>query len=271
MSNFDTARNGYEKKQVDLYINDMVAKLNFLNTENGKLKNQIQVLQNNEKQVNDKNESISIALTAAVEKAKQIEKSSENVYKLKIQQLNLLYEKWERLLNEIIDKNPQLENSYNVKELLDDFRNGIKSTLKEDFKMVSTTAVQTDNDTIRLLLGKLASRQKEQKMAKLERRQLPKDMLSSETELKRIEDKSPLIKPICNAKFDKNDKFEDLADKFLTEKVDESSAYSNIITSKASAIPDVNESGFDLKEAINPKDDLDEIMKAFDFFKQDDK
>ena len=46
----------------------------------------------------------------------------------------------------------------------------------------------------------------------------------------------------------------------------ENNAYANIITSKVGAIPEVNESGFDLKEAINPKDDLDEIMKAFDFF-----
>ena len=30
--------------------------------------------------------------------------------------------------------------------------------------------------------------------------------------------------------------------------------------------PTPNESGFDLKAAVNPKDDLSEIMKAFDFF-----
>ena len=27
-----------------------------------------------------------------------------------------------------------------------------------------------------------------------------------------------------------------------------------------------SESGFDLEDALNPKEDLDEIMKAFDFF-----
>ena len=32
-----------------------------------------------------------------------------------------------------------------------------------------------------------------------------------------------------------------------------------------------NETGFDLKEAINPKEDLDEIMKAFDFFNDNKK
>ena len=29
--------------------------------------------------------------------------------------------------------------------------------------------------------------------------------------------------------------------------------------------PTPNESGFDLKEAVNPKEDLSEIMKAFNF------
>ena len=32
-----------------------------------------------------------------------------------------------------------------------------------------------------------------------------------------------------------------------------------------------NESGFDLKEAVNPKEDLDEIMKAFDFYNDNKK
>ena len=35
--------------------------------------------------------------------------------------------------------------------------------------------------------------------------------------------------------------------------------------------PTPNESGFDLKEAVNPKDDLEEIMKAFDFYDEDSK
>ena len=60
-----------------------------------------------------------------------------------------------------------------------------------------------------------------------------------------------------------------MADKFL-EQSSENSAYANIITSKVKAIPEVNETGFDLKEAINPKQDLDEIMKAFDFFEPED-
>lgn len=35
--------------------------------------------------------------------------------------------------------------------------------------------------------------------------------------------------------------------------------------------PTPNESGFDLKEAVNPKDDLEEIMRAFDFYDENPK
>ena len=95
-------------------------------------------------------------------------------------------------------------------------------------------------------------------------------MLTSQTELSRIEDKAPLIKPIYEGDNMGKGEFENLADKFLSEDSEPNNAYANIITSKVRAVPDVNESGFDLKEAINPKEDLDEIMQAFDFYHGDD-
>ena len=199
----------------------------------------------------------------------------KNVYKLKIQQISILYSKWEKLFNELIEKYSQLEAVENVRALLGEFKNNIKSTLKEDYKMYSSNStVKTDNDTIRMLLSKLNSRGKEQtskKTIKVERKQPSKDMLNSQTELNRIEDKAPLIKPICNNMVSKENGEESLVDKFLKEDNVESNAYSNIITSKVKAMPtDVNETGFDLKEAINPKEDLSEIMKAFDFFNEEE-
>lgn len=270
MINFSVAKNGYNKKEVELYIKDLLTKVDDLEQKNQKLENELKSYQSQKNEIKEKNESISIALTAAVEKAKQIEKSSNNVYKLKIQQLNLLYSKWEKLLDEIIDKYPQIEQVENVQQLLTKFKDDIKNTLKDDFKLCSITSpVKTDNDTIRLLLKKLNTYSKDEpvKTVKVERKQLSKDMLTSQTELNRIEDKASLIKPICNTSL--NEKMtdgEDLADKFLEDDSIENNAYANIITSKVGAIPEVNETGFDLKEAINPKDDLDEIMKAFDFF-----
>ena len=268
MFNFTSSKNGYNKKEVDLYVADLTSKNNDLQIKNAKLEEELKSFKQHQKEMTDKSNSISIALTAAVEKAKQIERSSNNVYKLKIQQIGLLYSRWEKLLNEIVSKYPQIEQVENVKQLLSEFKENIKNTLKEDYKLYSITSpVKTDNDTIRLLLGKLSSYSKETpKTVRMERKQLSKDMLTSQSELSRIEDKSPLIKPIYQTTIKENENYDNLADKFLKDDTVENNAYSNIITSKVTAIPEVNETGFDLKEAINPKEDLDEIMKAFDFF-----
>ena len=270
--NFSSSKNGYNKKEVDLYIADLESHINDLQTKNNNLEQRLEKYQGLDKEMDDKNRSISIALTAAVEKAKQIERSSQNVYKLKIQQIGLLYAKWEKLLNVILERYPQIEEVENVNKLLKDFKENIKSTLKDDYKLYSITSpVRTDNDTIRLLLQKLGTYSKHEplKEVKVERKQLSKDMLSSQTELSRIEDKAPLIKPIYQGA-NLDDKYDNLADKFLSEEGEPNNAYANIITSKVRAVPEVNESGFDLKEAINPKEDLDEILRAFDFYHSDD-
>ena len=154
--NFSTVKSGYNKKEVDLYIQDLNTRIAEFEQTSGKEKKELENYRKKDKELNDKQNSISVALTAAVEKAKQIEKSSENVYKLKIQQVNLLYAKWEKLLNVILEKYPQIEEVENVKKLLKDFKNNIKTTLKDDYKVYSSNSpVKTDNDTIRLLLQKL--------------------------------------------------------------------------------------------------------------------
>ncbi len=272
--NFSSSKNGYNKKEVDLFIEDLNHHIAELETKNNMLEQKLDRYLGKDKEIDDKNRSISIALTAAVEKARQIERSSRNVYKLKIQQLGLLYEKWEKLLNVILEKYPQIEEVENVNKLLTEFKNNIKNTLKEDYKLYSITSpVRSDSDTIKSLIGKLDTYSKNQtaRTVKVERKQLPKDMLASQTELSRIEDKAPLIKPIYEGEPDSNNEFDNLADKFLSEDSEPNNAYANIITSKVRAVPDVNESGFDLKEAINPKEDLDEIMQAFDFYNDKNK
>ena len=64
------------------------------------------------------------------------------------------------------------------------------------------------------------------------------------------------IKPVCDLKLGKDDKYDTLVDKFLNTRPEDDE------------LPkiEIQSSSFDLKEAINPKDDLSEIMKAFDFY-----
>lgn len=88
-----------------------------------------------------------------------------------------------------------------------------------------------------------------------------------------------LISKNANIKTKKN---ESLAEKYLNSDDDvQMNAYSKNFAKKkleknASPFdfvqyPEPNESGFDLKDALNPKEDLDEIMKSFDFFDGDKK
>lgn len=274
MKQFQTARNGYSKEEVESYINDLNEQIEQKNAEIDRLNKALSKYVETEQDIAEKGENISIALTAAVEKAKQIEKSSKNVYKLKIEELEILYARWEKVLNELVQKYPNLDEIDNVKKLLLDFKSAIKSNIKEDFKFVSTSAgIQTDSDPMRVLLSKMnnnidkqVEENKKPKTKTRYRKQLPKDMLTKQTELSKLEEKATMIKPIYQARIEKGEKYESLLDKFLTEEATPDSAYANKLTAKTSVAPEANESGFDLKEAVNPKESLEAIMKSFDFF-----
>jgi len=274
MKEFASAKNGYNKTEVEEYVVQLSECLEQKSQYIAKLEREIELFKSQEKEIKQKGENISIALTAAVEKAKQIEKSSYNVYNLKIQELDVLYARWERVLNELIEKYPKLDEIDNVKELMLDFKNAIKSNLKEDFRFINSPNTATPStDPMRALLSKMntyldkqiVSNQKPKTKPQI-RHQLPKDMQIKQSELNKLEEKSVMIKPIYEARIKDGEQYESLLDKFLSEDATPDSAYANKITAKIGATPPANETGFDLKEAVNPKDDLEEIMKSFDFF-----
>lgn len=273
MKEFQTAKNGYNKDEVEAYLNEVQDKLNLKDQAIAKLESELSSYRAQDNEIKQKGENIAIALTAAVEKAKQIEKSSYNVYNLKIQELEILYARWERVLNELVEKYPKLDEIDNVKKLMIEFRNAIKSNLKEDFRFINVQNSNSSEDPMRALLSKMNSyldkqldNNKKPKTKPRIRKQLPKDMQTKQSELNKLEEKSLMIKPIYNAHIEDGEKYESLVDKFLTEDVVPDSAYANKLTG-AKTSPVLDDSGFDLKEAVNPKDDLEEIMKSFDFFK----
>lgn len=276
MKQFREVRKGYDKDEVNVTIREMQSEIEDKDAQITALKEELRNFRQQDKEIKQKSENIAIALTAAVEKAKQIEKSSYNVYHLKIQELELLYNRWERVLNEFIEKYPNLDEVNNVKKLMLDFRNAIKTSVKEDFRFINTqTTVTPATDPMRALLTKMNSyidRQVDSgrkiKTSSRHRRQLPRDMQTKQSEINRLEEKTLHIKPIFTSKISGGD-FESPVDKFLTEDATPDSAYANKITSRTLVTPEANESGFDLKEAVNPKEDLEEIMKSFDFFNSD--
>ncbi|MDD4408328.1 MAG: hypothetical protein PHC47_00590 [Clostridia bacterium] len=80
-------------------------------------------------------------------------------------------------------------------------------------------------------------------------------------------EKPSQIKPISQLKIESDEDYETIADKFLEISTQEiPSVYAKLISSKKDeAYPSPNESGFDLKKAVNPTEDLSTIMKSFNF------
>ena len=173
------------------------------------------------------------------------------------------------MLNEMITKHPNLEDSHNIKHMLEDFKKSIENVIKQDVELADSNY---KNDPMRALLAKMSNQNQIKtptKTKKLERNLVSKDLHTGQTELGRIEEKASMIKPITNLELKKDDEYETLADKFLTEDFDDKGQYTNFLSKKESVddeFPYPDESGFDLKEAVNPKDDLSEIMRSFDFY-----
>ena len=266
---FSNQKNGYNPIEVDAYISEMES--NFSNQLEEKNR-EIALLKAEVAQIQGKSASIALALTAAVDKAKDIEESSKNIYKLKIEQLTILYSKWEMLLNEMLKKYPAVSGISNVKEDMINLKKSINNALKDDFN-IEIMRTNPATDPIRVLLNKLTGL----KAKSLEEKQRKTEIITrktkvsagDKTELNKLEEKAPKIKPIANVEIANDDEYENLVDKFLNSDDETESAYSKTLTvskpSKSAYIP--NETGFDLNECINPTDDLAEIMKSFDFYK----
>ena len=106
-----------------------------------------------------------------------------------------------------------------------------------------TSPTKTENDSMRILLNKMQDYRRGQDG--------PREVKI----IRNTEDHKNQIRPVSDMQLSENDPYDTIADKFLASSPEKKEERS---------IKQAN--GFDLKEAINPKDDLAEIMKAFDFF-----
>lgn len=288
MAKFDIEKNGYNKKQVDEYIfqlsedaenklHNQVIRINDLKSDLAKAETELADFK-------QKNESISDALLVAVETAKQIESGSKNIYDLEIKRLRSLYDKWKKILDDLLRIHPTLKDKYDTAELLQAFSNDIDKILRQNKKSIEQKqVVAVENfDTampntigIRLLINKMSGKNVngiEKQSKSILKRQVPSpesiekykaEQNSRENVSKMAKDQ---IKAISNLTIDKNDKFENVVDKFLSsdEPDYQNSAYSKILLEKQ------KNDRFDLKEAVTPTEDLSEIMKAFSFYPENE-
>ena len=271
---FDIEKNGYNIRQVDNYVCRLKEEYEKTMSDQkiriSDLKRELETVNAELNKFKQKNNDISSALVVAVETAKQIESSSKNVYELEIKRLKNLYSKWENLFNDILKENPSMKDKYDANELLQKFSDQIDKVIAENGITLDDKPV-TQPVGIRNLISKMggltAKRIEPEKTVVMDKVEPKVEKLAEEqTFEKQTFDDYPKtnsqlrIKPIANMTSDKKEKFDNLIDKFFNDPDEEDNAYSRAL------IRQKKTNGFDLKEALNPTEDLAEIMKDFDFF-----
>lgn len=237
---------GYNKNEVDEYITKLKA-----DNEKALMEEKLKVLESERKLLDIKNKTQEIEqreqnILSMLENYRKAQtEGNRNIEVLRGEQLRMVYVHLQSFLQELNVKCPGILVNNSYKRLVNDIETILSST---DAKKSESVAREKETDPMRILLNKMQEKkiQENPREVRIERnvdRERPSQ-----------------IKPVTDMKLEKDDKYDTLVEKFLNSKPPEEQPKSMKIQS----------SGFDLKEAINPKEDLSEIMKAFDFYSSDD-
>ena len=213
-----------------------------------------------------KDESISRALVLAVEKAKELENSSKNLYELEIQRIRILYNRWEKLLNLIVKKYPNVKAINEINNLITEFNESITQTINSAF----VVRPEEDKTYVKTLLNRMSGYVSSR---------VPTGIQPTPQPLEKLK----VQEPSDIKRFNENQKptMLNLVDKFLNDNNGEelSTAYAKkiapILNQKIEEkienyMKNKTDEGFDLSEAVCPKETLEDIMKAFDFYPDND-
>lgn len=239
---FSTEFNGYNKKEVEQFVTNLKG-----NYEKALMEEKLKVLEAERNLLEMKKKSQEVEtrqknIILMIENFKKHQaEGNRNIEVLRGEQLRVIYIQLADFLTKLHEKEPGLLLNSNYRKLLTEIEEILESTESQREEIVSTG---TENDPMRLLLSKMQGKRVQD--------------TPREVRIERAVDreKSSLIKPVTQMQLDENDEYDNLVDKFLDTVPPEEQPRAMKIQS----------SGFDLKEAVNPKDDLSEIMKAFDFY-----
>lgn len=253
---FELEKHGYNRTEVERYIANQELNANKIQEEQ---KNKILLLAKENEGLKvklgaykNKEDLISKALVDAMARAKKIEENSKKIYDLEIQKLRLLYNKYKTLLDNLLESNACLEVVDSVTKYTKNFKQGINKVLSSQNERVNLT--QNADAKMREILTRMNN-----VVAERGATEEGRSSLNLETQ------HSSIIKPICNINLEQSDNFESLVDKFLdSDEANEENAFANQLLKK-----EKKTNGFDLKQAVNPTESLEDIMKDFNFDDED--
>ncbi len=263
---FQTEKYGYKKEEVDNFINKQSKEFDFLLQEQkalvASLKRELeeQAVELNKYKMQDS--SISEALVAAVETAKQIEENSKNIYELEIRRVRSLYDKWQGYLDEMMDRYPEMKEHFDPSTITTAFKQSINEVLAKNeddtrkngigirnliSKMNGAAGVGLKQYGVNNWAQKPVKRKAKPGLDAINKKMIQDGINAENLRVKSI-------------KTEQDAAGNSLAEQFLNAEISENleqTAYSKSILQKK------KESGFDLKEALTPTEDLLDIMKAF--------
>ena len=264
MAKFDINKKGYDTDQVDKFISNLSVKYEEKLSEQKDrvfaLKNELSNMEERLENYKDKDKQISQALIFAVEKAEQIENNASKLYDLEIKRMRLLYKQWE----DIVMKVNMCDVPSMLKGEVNDFSKTINEVLEQNNRIggnVIRKDLHNNSDNyIRNLLNKMDYAINNKDKDKKDQNVLQSMSNETEKENARLIDLSGKLDKI-KVKGSGN-----MAENYLnSDSDDENNVFAKNLMRKKPKKPE-SDSGFDLEDALNPKEDLDEIMKAFDFF-----
>ena len=192
----------------------------------------------------EKEKRISKALIDAMSRARNIEENSRKIYDLEIARLRDLYNKFKAILESLTDSNINPE----IVEAIEHHKKTLKASINK--------ALVTQNE--RLNVTHKADQRMRELLSKMNDEVDNKKQTNKEL-VENGENKELKLKPILNvSNYNKNDNV-DMVDKFLEDETIEENAYADELLHKEKD----SSNGFDLKEAVNPTESLEEIMKSF--------
>lgn len=242
---FSSEYNGYNKKDVDEYLAN-------LKTEHERelMEERLKVLESEKKVLDIKKKNMDIEnreknILAVLDSFKKMQaEGNRNIDVLRTEQLKMIYIHLKEFLAELNLKYPGVLVNNNYKKLASEIENVLDNTNVTS----SLVKANTENDSMRILLSKMQEKKNQDSIKEVR------------IERAKVIESNNQIRPVCDLELSENDKYDNLVDKFLDTQP----------TEKEVPKIEIQSNGFDLKEAINPKDNLSEIMKAFDFYNYDD-
>lgn len=252
--------NGYNKKEVDDYILELKAqyetKIMEERLKNLEAEKELFEIKKEKTNLEYRIKNI-LAIVSTLNKVKEFEeKGMKNLYTLKIKQINLISEKTERLIEELdeLDDRPD--------DLIIDFKNLLNLCKRIETEENLNDSNNNLNSNFKTLLEKMNEFKlnNSPKEVKIERNTLNLSNNTIQNNTPIVENKEPPVienKEPDDEPFTRSEKLKRLIDHYLGPKNRE-------VVEK-----ELENSGFDFSEALHPTEDLEEIMKAFDFYNSD--